>query len=417
MTREITQLDSHRSVVDFLQRKIPLIIGQVSVDGYLHTEFKNSVAFFLESKFSPQIIQLFEWTMNSGQPIFYEPENIEANPDHTYYMDSGSAFVAPIIGSHQTFGVIQIKSLDKTRWFDEGDMLVARTVANSAALALIHLHEKELREFKQLQPLVGAVEARIPTHLSHSERVVTNAEQLARQLCLDDEACETIYRAAALHDIGMVHLSDDAIALLALPPTKQIAKQRQLLDSWTRLGSHLLEQVGISNAVSSIVFNQAKLYLEATWVNVDRDAPTEEAAAISFAKKPGMEPLPGYRNTAVRTSSDSHTYSLTLLHSQLREHRGTLSKNRQRDAPLPKQNKVEPCFILGQSDIAQNNIQSLCLSEIDSRIIAVADAFDNWLCWPATNQEPLNEHLAYLQKYAGMLFDFKVVFAFLSLIE
>jgi GAF domain-containing protein len=74
------------------------------------------------------------WVMRAAQPIFYHPEQPLAQSP--VWVHSGPAMCVPLEIGDATIGALLIVSRKRERTFYEDEMIVARTLANSAAGAL-----------------------------------------------------------------------------------------------------------------------------------------------------------------------------------------------------------------------------------------------------------------------------------------
>ncbi|MFN8491694.1 MAG: GAF domain-containing protein [Caldilineaceae bacterium] len=88
---------------------------------------------------SPHILRLVEWAMQAGQPVFYDPQENSENPEQFYYNESGHGLLVPIVNHERTIGVIHVVAPDRPQRFDEGDMVILRTIANTVAVMLNHI--------------------------------------------------------------------------------------------------------------------------------------------------------------------------------------------------------------------------------------------------------------------------------------
>lgn len=265
LTREITYAQHYQDVTDILTNKIPEVIGRVNVQVYMQypqtgaagadkslqtiivtienldisdlpldipSEIAEAVfapyanlfsaetvysdyvagAESIESpsqpgKISPEVQQLFQWTMEAAEPVFYDAENLSLNPEHPYYSDSGRGLIVPIIGHSCTYGIIHILSLSPLRRFDESDMVVLRTIANSAATAISSvelIQERKLAEVDAIYKLICSLETDSPDGVCHSQRVAHNAILLARCLGLSPSERRIVGCSAALHNVGIL---------------------------------------------------------------------------------------------------------------------------------------------------------------------------------------------------------------------
>lgn len=88
---------------------------------------------------SPQFLRLVEWAIQAGQPVFYDPQATTESPEQFYYNESGRGLLVPIANNERTIGVIHVVAADRPQRFDEGDMVVLRTIANTVAMMLNHI--------------------------------------------------------------------------------------------------------------------------------------------------------------------------------------------------------------------------------------------------------------------------------------
>ncbi len=97
------------------------------------------------------------------------------------------------------------------------DYAAAFAAHAAAAIETAQLYEDRERHFRAtLESFARAIDARDRYTAGHSERVTAYSLVLARSLGLSDEECETIRRAAMLHDVGKVGVPD-AVLLKAGP--------------------------------------------------------------------------------------------------------------------------------------------------------------------------------------------------------
>ncbi|MCE7983703.1 MAG: GAF domain-containing protein [Caldilinea sp. CFX5] len=134
-TRSLTAVHSFDALIENLINGIGETFGRVDVLIYLNDQLwakeANSYA-----ELHPYIRSIIDWTMQAGQPIFYNPDDNAESLERFYYNEAGRALVTPIIRNERTLGVIQIVALEAPRQFEEGDMIVLRTIANAIAIML-----------------------------------------------------------------------------------------------------------------------------------------------------------------------------------------------------------------------------------------------------------------------------------------
>ncbi len=132
-TRSLASAKNYNSLFELLVESICEAMGDVGVTILLneqiwHREEKGDYAI------PPHIRRIIEWAMQAGQPIFYDPDDAEGALERFYYNETGYALVVPILRNEQTQGAVQISAKGTDRRFEEGDMIVLRTIANCAAM-------------------------------------------------------------------------------------------------------------------------------------------------------------------------------------------------------------------------------------------------------------------------------------------
>lgn len=137
-TKSIATAHNYDKLVDVLVEGIFEAMGRVSVsiifnDQLWHRTIDGSTVL------PPQSLRIIDWAMQAGQPIFYDPDDSEGSLERFYYNESGHALVVPILRNERTQGAIQITTNRNNRRFEEGDMIVLRTIANCAAIILREL--------------------------------------------------------------------------------------------------------------------------------------------------------------------------------------------------------------------------------------------------------------------------------------
>lgn len=98
--------------------------------------------------------------------------------------------------------------------FGTGD---ATLIASAAGALGAHarnvelLRQKELMLIGTIRTLVNALDAKDSYTSGHSERVASIAKEIAEQLGLSSQACEQVYVAGLLHDIGKIGVPDHVL--------------------------------------------------------------------------------------------------------------------------------------------------------------------------------------------------------------
>ncbi|MCB0117190.1 MAG: GAF domain-containing protein [Caldilineaceae bacterium] len=84
---------------------------------------------------SEDLLALVNWVMEAEQPLFFEPGTHPRDVTDFYYRASGRGLMVPI-GEEKPDGVIYLSAPKRATPFEEGDLIVVRTISNSIAIAL-----------------------------------------------------------------------------------------------------------------------------------------------------------------------------------------------------------------------------------------------------------------------------------------
>ena len=92
-------------------------------------------------------------------------------------------------------------------------------------------------ELASLRTLAVVFEARDGFSHGHSGRVARHAERIARRLGLPDDEVERIEAAAAVHDVGMLHVPSAVLAKDELTPEERALIERHAVDGAERVAA------------------------------------------------------------------------------------------------------------------------------------------------------------------------------------
>ncbi len=84
----------------------------------------------------PALYRLVMWTIEAGQPLFFDPQHEAPEPEDLYYNEVGRALLVPVTSGDDALGVIFAIAPQNGADFDESDIVVVRTVANTIATML-----------------------------------------------------------------------------------------------------------------------------------------------------------------------------------------------------------------------------------------------------------------------------------------
>lgn len=291
LTRELATVENYYELISLLTDKLPQTSGKFTVQLYLQHKVhqlgtrepiaeglspltsqlqlisRENNACSAHQRSATALTKLVEWVIKVGQPIFYDPDKVEQLSDYSFYEEYGNGIIVPIADNFQNYGALNISVFDKHRPLEESDMVLFRTIANSAASAFTKLQsiqEKESLLSCALQPLVEIVESQFPALRGHSCRTAYNATLLAKQLGIGDEACASIRMAAAFHDVGIVSCLRSSLSMLTTYDEAALA--RSTAES-LEASCQILRSSGIDSAVRSIVhqFGEYRQYIDDTY--------------------------------------------------------------------------------------------------------------------------------------------------------
>jgi GAF domain-containing protein len=160
LTRTMSSAKNIESVHRILCEECKDLFGTVAVHLFLRTadstqEGETALSLFAglhispeEEEFvhSPHLRQLLAWVMEAEQPLFINPKASLLQPDDLYYQESGHCVLVPILETEeQSGGVLLLVTPTKARPFDENDLIVIRTIANSASVAIGNRQRSDTR--------------------------------------------------------------------------------------------------------------------------------------------------------------------------------------------------------------------------------------------------------------------------------
>lgn len=134
-TKSIASVTTHERLVDTLTESISDALGHVDVTIMVGQKIWHR-GIYGEQAIPTHIRNIIDWAMQAGQPIFYDFDDAGGTLDQFYYNDTGNALVVPILRNEQTQGAIQVVAQERQHRFEDGDMIILRTIANCAAIVL-----------------------------------------------------------------------------------------------------------------------------------------------------------------------------------------------------------------------------------------------------------------------------------------
>lgn len=175
-------------------------------------------------------------------------ENVASHPNWANRVDHSSGFVTksmitvPLAVKGNVLGALQLLNKKDIAFFSEQDISLAVALANQSALAL---HNSQMYDELQrmllsmIRTLAKVLDARDPYTAGHSERVAKYSLWIAQKIGMDAHACEELYKAALLHDIGKIGIPDDILR----KPGRLTTDEYTAIKQHTVIGADILSNI------------------------------------------------------------------------------------------------------------------------------------------------------------------------------
>ncbi|MEQ1828414.1 MAG: HD-GYP domain-containing protein [Pirellula sp.] len=118
------------------------------------------------------------------------------------------------------------------------------------------IHESEQLVLGTLRAMSNAIEARDPYTHGHSERVAHVGYEIAIRLQLSAAACQEIYLAGILHDIGKIGIPDQVL----MKPGKLTPEEVVIIQRHPEIGHKILEELGkLKFALPGVLYHHERI--------------------------------------------------------------------------------------------------------------------------------------------------------------
>jgi putative nucleotidyltransferase with HDIG domain len=185
-------------------------------------------------------------------------EDVSKDPDWAKRVDQSSGFITmsmitvPLVAKGNSIGALQLLNKKNDNHFTEEDVNLALALANQSALAL---HNSQMYDhlykmfISVIRTLAKVLDARDPYTAGHSERVAKYSVWIAHRLGLSTGQCEELYKAALLHDIGKIGVSDEILR----KPTRLTQDEYELMKQHTVIGATILSNMEPKSSVLNAI--------------------------------------------------------------------------------------------------------------------------------------------------------------------
>ncbi len=175
--------------------------------------------------------------------LFVQGESQESGSESIVLSRLETAIVAPLMGTHQPFGVLQLDVRRPARGrFTQEDLDLLSVFASQVGLALEHLwlHQQQMRAFRStIGALVHSLTLKDADTAHHSERVQKVAMAIGHELDLSLAEHEVLSVAALLHDLGKQGVSDDVL----FKPGRLTPEEKQQMDLHAAHSQSILDMI------------------------------------------------------------------------------------------------------------------------------------------------------------------------------
>jgi putative nucleotidyltransferase with HDIG domain len=175
-------------------------------------------------------------------------KDAQNDPRHARSVDEKTGFVTrslmtvPLVLEDKSIGAIQAVNKRDGQLFNQDDLDLFRSIADSAALAVNNAQlvaDLQNSYDLTLDALSAALDTRDRETEGHSRRVVEYTARLAQQIGLDKETIKSIRRGALIHDVGKIGVPD---AVLNKPAPLDV-DERKIIERHPQTGYYMLADI------------------------------------------------------------------------------------------------------------------------------------------------------------------------------
>lgn len=169
-----------------------------------------------------------------------------------------SLMTVPLVLEDKSIGAIQAVNKRGGELFDQDDLDLFRSIADSAALAVNNAQlvaDLQNSYDLTLDALSAALDLRDRETEGHSRRVVEYTARLAEQIGLDKERIKSVRRGALIHDIGKIGVPD---AVLHKPGSLN-DEERKIINLHPQAGYNMLADIPyLREEIQIVICHQEK---------------------------------------------------------------------------------------------------------------------------------------------------------------
>lgn len=187
----------------------------------------------------------------------HDPRRARSADERTGFV-TRSLLTVPLVLEDKAIGAIQAVNKRGGELFNQDDLALFRSIADSAALAVNNAQlvaELQNSYDLTLDALSAALDLRDRETEGHSRRVVEYTGRLAEQIGLDKETIKSIRRGALIHDIGKIGVPDAVL----LKPGSLTSKERNIINRHPQAGYDMLAGIPyLREEIKIVICHQEK---------------------------------------------------------------------------------------------------------------------------------------------------------------
>ena len=201
------------------------------------------------------------WVAKHKEPVLVL--DVEKDPrfakrsNEKYY--TKSLVCAPIFGSEELLGVININNKKTKETFTQHDLNLLIAISEQAGIIICNANNyRKLQSLymNAISALTKAIDAKDHYTKSHSEHVTKYAVSTAKEMNLNEHAVDIIEDAAKLHDIGKIGIHD----YILMKPGKLTPKEWDEVKLHSLKGEKILEPLTFLDGAIGIIRSHHERY-------------------------------------------------------------------------------------------------------------------------------------------------------------
>jgi response regulator RpfG family c-di-GMP phosphodiesterase len=172
-----------------------------------------------------------------------------------------ASLCVPLLRKGKVIGVINIGKKKPQASFGQGDIELVSVICRQAAILIDNVRlfnevsekmaQLECAHFDTIKALAGALESKDSYTRRHSDRTVTHADQIGRQLGLSDlDRLHTRY-AAILHDIGKIGIPEQILN----KPAKLTEAEYEIMKRHPNIGAAIVGHIEFLKPVIPLILH------------------------------------------------------------------------------------------------------------------------------------------------------------------